>query len=513
MPGPSLQLVVMSGVDVGRKIVLEGTMVVGRTEDCDIVLDDGEVSRQHARFTTSQGGAVVEDMGSRNGVFVDGRRVKELELDVGDRIQIGGHELLVTRYSPVPGQVVERQRFEALGRLAAGIAHDFNNMLAVIAASRSVIEDILDSTPGVDPEALDCSKEIGVAAERARVLAARMLAFARSSEVQRETVDLSSICVELAALLRSSIPRSVSIICDVEPGIQVLGNAAELHQVVMNLMLNARDAMPDGGELLVTVTTVPDTMPRTMLLNVSDTGVGIEADVLPNIFEPFFSTKSERGFGLGLATVHEAVLTHGGSVEVSSKVGLGTTFTITLPIAPQSLGAQRVLTRPPPPEGVGARILLVDDEPGVRRSMRRLLTRSGHRVVEARDGREALRLYADAAESFDLVILDYDMPRLDGAQTFTHLRDMDPMACILLCSGHGEVKEAPELRAAGLRGLLKKPHSETDLFKAVAKALAPAQVLASVLAQRETLSGDNSRAGAGIADEPTLGDTVGPEDD
>jgi CheY-like chemotaxis protein len=417
---------------------------------------------------------------------------------------------LVTRHSPVPGQVVERQRFEALGRLAAGIAHDFNNMLAVISASRSVLSEVVKDTPQIDPVALECTEEIATATERARVLASRMLDFARSSDSSRATVDFSAICTELSGLLRGSIPRSVTILCNVDPGLCVLGNAAELHQLVMNLMLNARDAMADGGELRVTASRIPDSAPPALVVSVSDTGCGIAPEALLHIFEPFFSTKGAHGFGLGLATVQETAVTHGGKVDVRSKVGIGTTFAVTLPLAKPATTASLAHTRPPPSESHAARILLVDDEAALRRSLCRQLQRAGYEVVSAEDGRRALRLYADAVGDFDLVILDYDMPRLDGAQTFLHLHEMDPTVRGLLCSGYGDLPELNALRARGLRGVLRKPYTQADLIAAVREALTPAPTW--LIADAETLTSLDCRGKESIRDRALLADTEMPAD-
>ncbi|MBW2529248.1 MAG: response regulator [Deltaproteobacteria bacterium] len=458
------KLVVLRGGEIGRRYTLEDEVTIGRAPGSGILLDDFEVSRQHAKITRGAAGLfIIVDVGSRNGIFVNGERLQEKVLEFGDRIEIGAHEFLFSRYSPEQSQILERQRVETLGRLSAGLAHDFNNMLAVISASRDYLVGLLAELPAVDPEVTECVNDIEQATNHAQGLAARMLALSRSQDRGHQRVDVGEICQELGNLLRGSMPRVVTIETQTEPRLLVAGDSVELYQMVMNLMLNARDAMPEGGAL--TVSARRDREYRRVCVEVRDTGVGMDEATRKKIFEPFFSTKSEKGFGLGLSTVREIVVTHGGSIDVESEPGEGTTFFIELPaLATEMEVAGDRITIPPPGEHAALQILLVDDEPLVRKSIARILVAAGHEVTMANDGREALEAYTAADPRPTLVVLDLDMPRLDGVQTLRRLRELDPSVRAVITSGKVTAADEKLLTAAGAAGVLRKPCRSDELL-------------------------------------------------
>jgi two-component system cell cycle sensor histidine kinase/response regulator CckA len=284
-------------------------------------------------------------------------------------------------------------------------------------------------------------------------------------------------------LIRHTFDRAIHIESKIYPGLSVRGDQAELHQVLMNLCLNARDAMPHGGVLRVSASAVtPDTvglperlnsaMPQ-LVLCVEDTGVGMDEATRARIFEAFFTTKREgAGFGLGLATVKEVVAFHGGQIQIESKEGEGTRFLVFLPLH---------LDSRPPSDITGSHeaqvdssrgtILLVDDEEVVRRSFARLLRQAGHLVIEAADGVKAVEAYRATYPRPNLVILDLDMPVLTGEETQERLLKVDPGVRILFVSGHDEPSREMAVHARGALGFLRKPCKVQVLLGAVSDAL------------------------------------------
>jgi len=462
------RLVVLSGGEIGRRYTLAEVSVIGRDEGTAIFLDDAEVSRQHAVIARAeQGGYTIEDLGSSNGTLVNGQSVKRGELSFGDRIQVGSHVMLFARHSPVDDQILERQRFEALGRLAAGICHDFNSMLGVAMAGTDYLSSWFREEDPADPEVNACVEDINVAVERASALARRLVEFGRSGPRGYEEVDLSALCQELAALLRGSFPTSVALETTLEPRLTVMGHSPELQQVLMNLMINARDAMPDGGTLRLSAERCREGRSVHAVLRVQDDGIGMDEQTRESIFEPFFSTKGSEGFGLGLANVREIVALHGGEISVESAPGEGTTFEIRLPsiatIRPSVRLSRRVST-PPPALTVPATILVVDHEEMARRAAERLLSRAGYSVMLAEDGRRAVKCFMESEQAPEVVLLDLDMPHLDGDRTFGLIRGLDRNVPVVMCSTHVDQTKEAALIAQGVECVVRKPYGEEELL-------------------------------------------------
>jgi len=475
MPGPEIaeragraQLIVISGEEAGLVYPLEGeTLTLGRGSTAQLKIADENVSRLHARLTCHDHRWSVEDLGSRNGTFVNDRRVDRALLGFGDRLRLGSYaELLFTEDDGVRDELLLRQRFEAVGRLSLGIAHDFNNMLAAMSASL----DYLSQTPIVKldvTEYTSCLQDMQVAVERASLLAGRLLKSGRGSTGRPERVDLSSVVEEVVQLAKRSFPRSMTIATNVTQRIWVLGDPVGIHQVLMNLMVNARDAMPDGGEVSITLRREGSKA----VLSVRDTGVGMSEQTRARIFEPFFTTKLDgRGFGLGLATVRALVERLGGSIEVESALGEGTCFRVALPeVSSRAQGRVRTGTAVSPVAPRGIEVLLADDEAVLRRALGRVLKAAGISVVEAVDGVEAV----DRARSgdMDLVILDVDMPRRDGSEACRMIHRMRPDIPIIILTGHDEAALRVSLREAGATAVLSKPVAADHLMMAVNTAL------------------------------------------
>jgi two-component system cell cycle sensor histidine kinase/response regulator CckA len=466
------RIVVLSGSGVGCRFDLPSITIIGRDPASTVTLDDNEISRNHAIIARQpDGGFLLTDGKSRNGTYINGQRIEEQALELGDRIRVGSHVLLFTQHGPLESQVVERQKFEALGRLSGGFAHDFKNMLGIVSANCDYLTGCLDKVAEAE-EAREALQDMIAAVERADQLARRLVTFARGEQHGHRSVDMGEVCHELVKLLRGSFPRNINIDCGTDDGLTVLGDAGELYQSLMNLMLNARDAMPEGGTLSIEARHAGDAQPA-VRIRVRDTGHGMNAETKARVFEPFFSTKGKQGFGLGLANVSGIVTAHGGKLSFESEQGAGTTFALTLPLQSEPSGNARHpsfrMRRVEPPSATT--VLVVDDEALARRGAARLLKREGYQVLEADDGRHAVKLYIDADPAPDLVLLDFDMPFLDGGQTYRLLKGLDEDIRVLLCTGRADRGAYETLIDDGVLGVIDKPYSEQQLLDRVADAL------------------------------------------
>jgi two-component system, cell cycle sensor histidine kinase and response regulator CckA len=479
------RLVVVAGAGVGRRHVVKAASLIGRSEEATIFFDDPKLSRRHARIDRDEAGNFyVEDLGSSNGTLLNGVPVHErAALKFGDRIQLGATlVLLFARYSPVEDQLVHRQRMELLGRIGAGIAHDFNNALAVITTGM----EFLAGRPALvaDDEARECLGDLEQAAHRAAELTRRVGALARAeSDEGHRPLDAGKLCSEIVQLVRRTFRTAIHLESEVDDDVAVVGDAVGLHHALMNLCVNARDAMPAGGTLRLSVRRTPSERHRALGLgqkphaeiSVEDTGVGMDEATRARIFEPFFTTKKHGlGLGLGLASVRETVDLHGGRIEVASVPGKGSTFRVYLPMcapvrdtAGKSIEQRMTVRQPSAVES--AVILIADDHAGVRRGFARLLGMVGHTVLHAADGLEAIAAYDRHDPS--LVLLDLDLPGLSGVEVFRRLRELDPDARVLFVSGHADAAVEVAREAPGALGVVAKPVGSEELLAAVKVAL------------------------------------------
>lgn len=483
--GPA-RLIAIAGAQAGRKFKIGDYAMIGRSGDASVSLEDPEVSRNHARISKSDLGAyLLEDLGSKNGTQVNGVPVTRHLLSFGDKIQVGPHVMLqFAPFDPIEDQLLQRQRLEALGRVGAGVAHDLNNMLGAIGASIDYLSKLPGERALSSEEVRECFEDIRMAASQASELTRGILKFARGRAQAHAPVDLSSLCSDVMRLIRHTFDRAIQIESRIYPGLSVRGDQAELHQVLMNLCLNARDAMPQGGVLRVSANAIPPgTQPLPeqlepehthLVLCVEDTGVGMDEATRARMFEAFFTTKREgAGFGLGLATVKEVVAFHGGQIRIESEEGKGTRFLLYLPMHEVGDEPRKVTGAHEPLQPTISRgsILLVDDEEVVRRSFARLLRQGGHSVIEASDGVKAVETYRKAHPRPNLVILDLDMPILSGEETQLRLLEVDPHVRILFVSGHDEPNRESAVHARGALGFLRKPCKVQVLLGAVSDAL------------------------------------------
>jgi two-component system, cell cycle sensor histidine kinase and response regulator CckA len=380
-------------------------------------------------------------------------------------------------------QLRQNQKLESIGQLAGGIAHDFNNMLTAIIGAAELLTMRLDADAGDGLRRL--AEEILDAADKAAGLTQRLLEFSRKGSHSREPVDVHTLLEAAAGLLARTVDRRIEVVIDLRADlVRLLGDPSQLQSMLLNLGVNARDAMANSGRLRLATANVQlePGDPRAgafaitpgpyVEIEVSDTGGGMSPSVAKRVFEPFFTTKPVgQGTGLGLSAVYSAVVDHGGAITFETKPGVGTSFRVYLPVDPD---AEPVRSRTTSEQLRGrARILLVDDEELVRNVAAAMLTSLGYEVVMAADGEEAVGVYAREGETIDLVILDMIMPKLNGRETLQRLRELDPDVAVLFCSGY--TRERVEVEDEGVRGFLKKPYQLAELARHIADALAQGQ--------------------------------------
>jgi two-component system cell cycle sensor histidine kinase/response regulator CckA len=385
----------------------------------------------------------------------------------------------VTERKRLEAEVQRTQKMDTVGMLAGGVAHDFNNVLTGIQSAAALAR--LDLA--ADHAAQSDLAEIERQCQRAGALVRQLLAFARRQPLAQRTLSLNQVVLDVESLLRRVIGEPVKLTTELSEDLwTVSGDPAQLEQVLMNLCVNARDAMPEGGTLTLRTRNVeaePDfanrhaTVPgkHWVELSVHDTGLGMAPRTLERIFEPFFTTKAPgRGTGLGLAVVHGIVRQHQGVVEVGSTPGHGSIFSVRLP-AVEGIPAEAERRPRAIPTRQGGTVLVVEDDAAVRQGLSRLLERSGFRALTADDAESALALLAGVA--VDLVILDAVLPGLSGLAAFRTIRERHPGARVLVVSGYGEGQMDPELRREPGTTFLQKPFTHLELLEVVQRVLAP----------------------------------------
>ena len=372
-------------------------------------------------------------------------------------------------------QVREAETFRAVGQLAGGIAHDFNNQLMGIMGNA----EFLRQTATREAEFHACIDSILASSRRAADLTKQLLAFARRGRRRNVPVDLHQLITEVIALGRRSIGKRIALEQHTNAQQTVTqGDPSSLQNALLNLLVNARDAMPLGGTVLFTTRNVELTADASRMssralspgqyieIDVTDTGSGIAADVVSRVFEPFFTTK-ESGTGMGLAAVQGTMLDHLGSVTVVSEPGQGTTFRLLLPVVDDSIESEPARTSKPLTRGSQGRILVVDDEPTVLSVIERVLQQSGYDVTVCTGGQQAFSYYA--SNRFDLVLLDVMMPDLDGVEILQRLRATHPRARVMLMTGHAEENVQARLRDFADVPVLSKPFLPNELLEEVEK--------------------------------------------
>jgi PAS domain S-box-containing protein len=392
----------------------------------------------------------------------------------------------VTERKQLEQQFLRAQRMQSVGLLAGGLAHDLNNVLAPVLMALPLLR------MGLKPEERDhLIGTLEQSVRRGAGIVRQVLTFARGVEVQRTSVQVRHLIREVVRIAEETFPRDIHIRSSVPPELWAfLGDPTQIHQVLLNLAVNARDAMPDGGQLTVSAGNLELRGPRQFLgfaippgryvrVTVADTGTGIKPELIDQIFEPFFTTKPPgKGTGLGLSTVLGIVKSHGGLVEVQSRPKQGAQFTFYLPAAPATPAPETTPERSSLPQGNGETVLVVDDEPGILQVAQSILETNGYRVCTAGDGKQALAKLGELGQSVQAVLTDVMMPSMDGLALTRALRQTRPSLPIVVMTGlmnpTQDEDRAPKLRELGVRHILAKPFLTDDLLAILRAALTDA---------------------------------------
>jgi PAS domain S-box-containing protein len=381
----------------------------------------------------------------------------------------------ITERKQLEMQFLRSQRMESIGRLVGGIAHDLGNLLVPILLGVKVLQQRFDDDGQVERTLSMIQKS----AERGSDMVDQVLAFARGVDGERITLDPGAIIDEVDKIIQETFPDRITVETEVDDTLDtIVGDATQIQQVLMNLSVNARDAMPDGGTLSIEAENVDlsesearrniEAEPGPYVrITVSDTGTGIPDDALDKIFEPFFSTKPEgEGTGLGLSTAYSIVKSHDGFIDVRSEEGEGTTFRIFLPVTIAENGEADSTPDTGDTHGQGEVVLIVDDEEFIRDTAQQTLESAGYRAIVAADGEEALDLMEDYSDAVDVVITDLRMPNMNGHELIEALHEQYPSLPIIAASGASD-SEADEPVESGARKFLPKPFTAEKLYAAL----------------------------------------------
>jgi PAS domain S-box-containing protein len=386
----------------------------------------------------------------------------------------------VTERLGLEKQLVQAQKFEAIGQLAGGIAHDFNNMIGAILGWAELGMDETDTGSRLHRH----FQKVRQQADRAAALTRQLLAFARRQILEPRNIDLNQTAVETLSLLEKVIGSNIEIKAKLVPDLAVVrADPIHMEQVLMNLCINARDAMPEGGSLIVETTNIaiddqfcalqPLARPGDYaMLSVTDTGTGMDAATLDRIFEPFFTTKEiGKGTGLGLATVYGIVRQHGGFLHVHSEPGVGSTFRVYIPVSAALEASPAPGKNTPPINGGSETLLVAEDHEGLRQLAQETLVGLGYIVVLAADGEQALQEFRSHRDRIDLALLDVVLPKLSGPEVYARIHEEKPDLPVVFATGYNpDIALLQKVQQQGLP-VLQKPYSPRDLARKVREAL------------------------------------------
>jgi two-component system, cell cycle sensor histidine kinase and response regulator CckA len=428
--------------------------------------DDFARVQEHRQLGNWRGEAVLRHQQTGERIVTEATTFPVRDVD-GKPLCFGTvqHDLRATKR--LEAELRQAQKMEALGRLAGGIAHDFNNLLTVILSYSAMLQHSLPK----DGRNIADVQQIDRAAQRAAELTRQLLAFSRRQALQPKPLDLGAAVQTMSGMIRRLIGEDIELRIVTEPGVgAVMVDAGQIEQVVMNLVVNARDAMAGGGVL--TLETASDGKSN-MTLSITDTGTGIDEATKTHVFDPFFTTKEHgKGTGLGLSTVMGIVEQSGGRVSVDSELGRGTTFRVTLPVTDRDPSEPIAIARTATPIHGTQRILVVEDEVDVRVLIREVLSQAGYEVIDAADGLHALTVAASVSGEIDLLLTDVIMPKLSGRELAKRFIKLRPETRVLYMSGYTDDK----LGHHGLLDpdieLIQKPLTPDELLRRVRRLLA-----------------------------------------
>ncbi len=401
------------------------------------------------------------------------------EIDGSGNIEgYDGYIIDITEKKRLEERLIRAQKMEAVGTLAGGIAHDFNNILTAVLGYAELIKEKI--TP--DNQLWKAVDIIEKSAKKGASLANRILNITKKETLELKAIDINAIITETVEILIRSIPKDISVELRLEDGLsKIKADPTQIQQVIMNLAINSRDAMPDGGVLRIGTSKVGKENGGAngissnfgfIRLSVSDTGKGIDKDMQIKVFDPFFTTKKEiGGTGLGLYIVHSIVAGHGGYINLYSEPDKGTRFNIYFPVSKNITETFKELEREDL-TGSGL-VLVIDDENNIRELARDLLEPLGYKVITAADGFEGLNIFREQKGNIKIIILDMIMPKMNGTEVFQSLQTMDPDVKVILCSGYtneglGGIKD---LLNTGAKGFVQKPFTKKTIAKAIKDAL------------------------------------------
>jgi PAS domain S-box-containing protein len=449
-----------------RQALLEGVKRDGSVKDFEAVLKRKDGSTFNAAFTT-------------HFYYGEDGRVQGTEGIIRD---LTNQKVAEKERQSLESQLVQAQKMEAVGTLAGGIAHDFNNSLQGILGYTQILLLNLQE----DKEAVSVLNKIKTVTRRAGELTEQLLAYSRKVESKLRPVDLNQEVRQIENLLSRTIPKMIDIELHLSKDINIIkADATQLEQVITNIGINARDAMPEGGKLTIEtenvvldewyckrhVGAVPGNY---VMLSISDNGVGMDKEILEHIFEPFYTTKEmDRGTGLGLAMVYGIVKSHGGYIMCYSEPGEGTIFRIYFPALEMEPEPVRYRPEPVQKELVGGNetILVVDDEDAIREFAEKLLNKFGYTVITADNGEKALEIYQEKKASVSLVILDLIMPGMGGEKCLEAILQIDPSQRVIIASGYSVNGLVRETLERGAKGYIKKPYELEPFLNEVRNVL------------------------------------------
>ncbi|MDQ3116001.1 MAG: response regulator [Verrucomicrobiota bacterium] len=416
------------------------------------------------------------EMRDRNGetVYVAAKFIGSFD-EAGHLSEVKGYFFNDTKRKRLEQQLVQAQKMESLGTLAGGIAHDFNNILAIILGYTARLEE-WKKHPEQMPEAI---KIIRDAVARGASLVQQLLTSARQTEARLTPLDLNVLAQELERMLAATFPKTINFLLDLQPGLPLAkGDRSQIHQVLLNLCVNARDAMPNDGTITLATGVASGeelresfggaNAGRYVFVRVTDTGTGISDRVKPHIFEPFYTTKERgKGTGLGLSVVYGVVNNHRGFVQVDSEPGHGTTFKVYLPLAGAAELSSADGKRPGSGRDLARTVMLVEDEEMLRDLGVMLLESDGYRVLAAKDGIEAVEMFEAHADEIGLVVCDLGLPRLGGRDVFLRMKEIKPSVRAIVASGYLEPSMRTEILRAGVIDTVQKPYDFRELIERI----------------------------------------------